>query len=60
MTAATLFTPTTPEFDDISVDNINDKEVTTEPSLSSESAAFKKLQKKLRRQVSWAIGRLIY
>ncbi|ERL55847.1 tRNA 2-thiocytidine(32) synthetase TtcA [Psychrobacter aquaticus] len=70
MTEATLFTPKiTPDFDDTSAetrldshaldadsdDSMDGDTVAAEQSMPTKSAELQKLQKKLRRQVSWAI-----
>ncbi|WP_201539921.1 tRNA 2-thiocytidine(32) synthetase TtcA [Psychrobacter sp. 1044] len=44
------------EYEDVADDHTNEEDsIATAPSASTESAEFRKLQKKLRRQVSWAI-----
>lgn len=42
-------------YDDVAEDEIEEEALTAGQSVSPESAQFRKLQKKLRRQVSWAI-----
>ncbi|WP_426243216.1 tRNA 2-thiocytidine(32) synthetase TtcA [Psychrobacter sp. TWP2-1-2] len=43
------------EYEDVADDHTNEDSIAAAPSTSTESAEFRKLQKKLRRQVSWAI-----